>query len=206
MRGLVVLLLAAGSLTGCLGGSSVPPRTYYLLEDRGPAVAAGAATAGRQSLAIAGSAADVFYDVENLVFSRQPGQRSYYQFASWTDRPAHLVVRLTESRLRARGRFASVTDLTTGVRPDLVLGVVVRDFYHDLTVKPSVVRVELSAELVDWRTRALLAHAAFTASAAVPSDDAKGAAEAFDQAVTQAIDNLTPWVEAQAAKAEPGSR
>jgi ABC-type uncharacterized transport system auxiliary subunit len=205
MRGLAVALVAVTSFAGCLGGSSVPPRAHYVLHDEAPPKSAEPAATLKQSLVVTGSAADVFYDTENLVFSRQPGERAYYQFASWTDRPAHLVVRLAERRLEARGRFVSVASLTTGVRADLVLNISVGEFYHDATVAPSVVRVELVGELVDWRTRSLLGRRRFAASAAVKTDDAKGAADAFDHAVTEALDGLVPWVEMQAGKADAGS-
>ena len=205
MKRSLLPLLTATLLAGCLGGASTPPRTYYVLEDKAPAQPASPDTSRRQSLVVAGSAADVFYDSESLVFSRAPGQRAYYQFASWTDRPAHLLVRLVERRLEARGRFASVANLTTGVRADLLLNIGVNEFYHDVAVQPSMVRVEITGELVDWRSRSLLARRVFTVSAPVQADDAKSAAEAFDRAVTEAIDALVPWVEAEAATARPGS-
>jgi len=196
-------LIAATGLAGCLGGSSVPPRTYYVLQDKAPASDAAATPSGRQSLVVAASAADVFYDAESLVFSRSPGQRAYYQFAAWTDRPARSVVQLAERRLQARGRFASVTSMSAGVRADLVLNIGIVQFYHDAVVNPAVVRVELSAELIDWRARSLLAQRTFTTSAPVATADAKAAAESFNRAVTAALDALVPWVEAEAEKA-PG--
>jgi len=199
-------LVATTCLAGCLGGSSVPPRTYYVLQDHAPASDAVAAPPLRQSLVVAASATDVFYDAESLVFSRSPGQRAYYQFAAWTDCPARSVVQLTERRLQARGRFASVTSMSAGVRADLVLNIGIVQFYHDVAVQPAVVRVELSAELIDWRTRSLLAQRTFNTSAPVATGDAQAAAEAFNRAVTAALDALVPWVETQAAKAasEPG--
>jgi ABC-type uncharacterized transport system auxiliary subunit len=112
-------------------------------------------------------------------------------------------VRLTERRLQARGRFASVTGMSAGVRADLVLNIGIVQFYHDVAVQPAVVRVELSAELIDWRTRSLLAQRTFATSAPVTAADAQAAAEAFNRAVTAALDALVPWVEAQADKA-PG--
>ncbi len=198
-----LILVAMTCVAGCLGGSSVPPRTYYVLQDKAPASDAAAATSSRPSLVVAASAADVFYDAESLVFSRSPGQRAYYQFAAWTDRPARTVVQLTERRLQARGRFASVTSMLAGVRADLVLNIGIVQFYHDVSVNPAMVRVELSAELIDWRTRSLLAQRTFTTSAPVATADAKAAAESFNRAVTAALDALVPWVEAQAEKA-PG--
>ena len=143
----------------------------------------------------------MFYDAESLVFSRSPGERAYYQFAAWTDRPARSVVQLTEHRLQARGRFASVTSMSAGVRADLVLNIGIAQFYHDVAVHPAVVRVQLTAELIDWRTRSLLAQRTFTTSAQVATDDAQAAATAFNRAVTSALDALVPWVEAQAEKA-----
>ena len=121
MKRAALALITTTCLAGCLGGSSVPPRTYYVLQDQAPASDAAATPSSRQSLVVAASAADVFYDAESLVFSRSPGQRAYYQFAAWTDRPARSVVQLAERRLQARGSFASVTSMSAGVRADLVL-------------------------------------------------------------------------------------
>jgi cholesterol transport system auxiliary component len=201
MKRLAAALLIATPLAGCLGGASAPPRTYYVLQDRAPAPAATPHAANGQALVIAGASADVFYDAESLVFSRHPGQRAYYQFASWTDRPAHMVVRLAERRLEAGGQFASVARLTTGLRADLLLNIVVVEFYHDVAVDPAVVRVELTGELIDWRSRSLLAQRTFTLSLPVKKDDAEGAADAFDRAITDALNALVPWVETEAAKA-----
>ena len=206
MKRAALAFIAATCLGGCLGGSSVPPRTYYVLQDQAPASDAAATPSSRQSLVVAASAADVFYDAESLVFSRSPGQRAYYQFAAWTDRPARSVVQLAERRLQARGSFASVTSMSAGVRADLVLNIGIVQFYHDVAVNPAAVRVQLSAELIDWRTRSLLAQRTFTTTAPVATADAQAAAAAFNRAVTAALDALVPWVETQAAKAasEPG--
>jgi cholesterol transport system auxiliary component len=205
MMRLALALLFATLLTGCLGGASTPSRTYYVLQDRAPPEATKPRAASGKSLVIAGASADVFYDAESLVFSRHPGQRAYYQFAAWTDRPSRMVVRLAERRLDASGQFASVARLTTGLRADLLLNIVVAEFYHDAAVAPPLVRVELTCELIDWRSRSLLAQRTFTLSAPVKKEDAGGAADAFDRAFTDALNALVPWVETEAAKANAAS-
>jgi ABC-type uncharacterized transport system auxiliary subunit len=58
----------------------------------------------------------------------------------------------------------------------------------------------LTCELIDWGSRSLLAQRTFTLSAPVHKDDAEGAADAFDRAVTDALDALVSWVEKEAAK------
>jgi cholesterol transport system auxiliary component len=206
MKRLTLALLLPALLTGCLGGANTPSRTYYVLQDRAAPEAAKPRAADGKSLVIAGASADVFYDAESLVFSRHPGQRAYYQFASWTDRPSRMIVRLAERRLDATGQFASVARLTTGLRADLLLNLVVVEFYHDVAVNPPVVRVELTCELIDWGSRSLLAQRTFTVSTPVKKDDAEGAADAFDRAVTDALNALVPWVGTEAAKvpAKPG--
>ena len=205
MKWLALALFLTTQLAGCLGGARTPPRTFYVLQDRAPTEAAKPRAANGKSLVIAGASADVFYDVESLVFSRHPGQRAYYQFASWTDRPSRTVVRLAERRLDGGGQFASVARLTAGLRADLLLNIVVVEFYHDVAVNPAVVRVELTCDLIDWRSRSLLAQRTFTLTAPVKKDDAEGAADAFDRAVTEVLNALVPWVEAEAAKAPAAS-
>ncbi len=205
MNGLALALVVTTLLAGCLGGASAPSRTYYVLQDRAPPEAAKPRAAGGKSLVIAGASADVFYDAESLVFSRHPGQRAYYQFASWTDRPSRMVMRLAERRLDASGQFASVARLTAGLRADLLLNIVVVEFYHDVAVNPPVVRVELTCELIEWRSRSLLAQRTFTQSVPVKKDDAEGAADAFDRAIADTLNTIVPWVETEAAKAPAAS-
>jgi len=201
-RSAALAALLACALAGCLGGASTPPKTFYVLQDRqAPGDAQEPRTApGGKALVIAGATGSMFYDTESLVFSRHPSQRAYYQFASWIDRPSRLIVRLAERRLEASGQFASVSRLEAGLRADLLLNLVVVEFYHDVAVEPSAVRVELTGELIDWRTRTLLAQRAFVVSAPVPHNDAEGAAGAFNQAVTAALNALVPWVEAETQK------
>ncbi|MCX7893337.1 MAG: ABC-type transport auxiliary lipoprotein family protein [Burkholderiales bacterium] len=167
-----------------------------------PGAAASAARAPlKGTLLLSAGTLDSFYDADSLVFSRAPGERQYYQFASWTERPARRIAQLAQVRLEARGGFAAVASLTSGVAGDLVLNLAVADFYHDATASPGTVRVALVAELVDIRTRRLLGRRTFTASAAVGTDDARGAVQAFDRATAEALDALAPWVETTAAAA-----
>ncbi len=197
MRWLPVLFISA-LLAGCVGGASTPPVTHYVMTDLAPAPPATPAPVAGE-LAVAGGNDDSFYDGDSLVFSREPGRRSLYQFAAWTDRPSRRLAVLTERRLEARGRFASVTSVTAGVKADLVLNVNLESLYHDLTAKPAVARVEVIAELVDWRTRTLLGRRAFGISVPVSSDDAPGAVAAMNRGITEILDTLVPWAEDTAA-------
>jgi len=196
--------LAVVLLGGCLGGQSVPPTTHYVMTDLAPASAStDAATTVARSLAVSGAAGDAFYDVENLVFSREAGSRAYYQFAAWTDRPSRRLAALVERRLESRGRFASVSSITTGVNADVLLNVTVEELFHDLAVKPPVVRVQLAGEVVDWRTRTLMGRRSFSVVLPVAQDDARSAVDAVNRAVTQILEELVPWVEATAGGPSP---
>jgi len=199
----VAAALAVVILGGCLGGQSTPPMTYFVMTDLTPASASTGAAAVPRSLAVSGTAGDAFHDVENLVFSRVPGSRAYYQFAAWTDRPSRRVAALVERRLESRKYFVSVSSITAGVNADVLLNVTVEELYHDLAVKPTVVRVQLAGEVVDWRSRTLMGRRSFAAVTPVAQDDAKSAVDAINRAVTQILDALVPWVEATAGGPSP---
>ncbi|MCU0803943.1 MAG: ABC-type transport auxiliary lipoprotein family protein [Burkholderiales bacterium] len=199
----VVSVLALG---GCVGASSVPPRQFFVLDAPGAAAAPRPTAQLKATLLVAGTTVDSFYDADSLVFSRAAGERQYYQFASWTERPARRIAFLVQRRIEARGGFASVAGLTSGVSGDLLLNVALVDFYHDTAGAPSVVRVAIAAELVDARNRVLLGRRVFTATAPLPSDDARGAVAGFDRATAEALDPLVAWVETAAAAAAKPAR
>ena len=199
MKRLAVTMLVM-LLTGCLGGKGAPPVTYFVMTDLGKPAPSVPGPVITRSLVVAGGAEDAFYDAENLVYSRVPGSRAYYQFAAWTDRPSRRVAALTERRLDARGHFASVAAITAGVNADLLLNVNLAELYHDVSVKPAVVRIRIIGEIVDWKARVLVGRRSFAVAVPVGNADAKSAVDAINGGVTLILDELVPWVESTAAK------
>ncbi|MCU0896118.1 MAG: ABC-type transport auxiliary lipoprotein family protein [Burkholderiales bacterium] len=206
MRRALAILLPVVALAGCFGASTVAPRQFYVLDAPAATALPRAAAPLKATLLVAGTTVDAFYDADSLVFSRAAGERQYYQFASWTERPARRIAFLAQQRIEARGSFTGIAGLASGVGGDLLLNVALVDFYHDVSVAPGVARVAIAAELVNARSRALLGRRVFAATVSVPSDDARGAVAAFDRATAEALDPLVLWVEATAAGAANPAR
>lgn len=197
----LVLLSGLGTgLAGCLSFQDVPPREYYVLDDLAKAGASrSAAPAGRVVLVSAASASP-FYDTQNLVFSRAPGQRAYYQFAGWTERPGRRLSELLMRRLEAGGSFKSVVATTAGVKGDYVLSTRLEEFYHDTGANPGSVRVVVSAELVDYAARTIMAQRRFAQSVPAAGENAQAAVAAFNRATTALLDEMSVWVEGAGAQ------
>ena len=193
------VVAAALLLSGCMSLAKLPPREYYVLDDLGDAVSMRGAQNDR-ALLISETSVSPFYDTQSLVFSRAPGQRAYYQFAAWTERPGSRLTELLVRRLYARGSFRSVTATTAGAKGDLVLNTRVEEIYHDASASPGSVRIEMSAELVDRVQHAIVAQRSFAQSAPTGGDTAPAAVVAFDRAVTALLDEESAWIEDMAAR------
>jgi len=198
------LLLAAApwALAGCTLGSS-PRRDFYLLRDAHAQAPAPPGPAIDKVLLIAAGAMPGLYDSDRMVFSANGRSRSYFQFGYWSERPAQSLLLLAEARLVNAQRFRTVASSTSGVRGDLLLSLRLEELYLDASLDPGQARLALSAELVDWRERKLVARRRFTQSVAVSPRDAPDLALAGSHAVGLALDELVAWVVASAA-ALPG--
>jgi len=201
----LVLLCGLGTgLAGCMSFQDVPPREFYVLDDLAKASAAKPAARGGRVLLVSAASASPFYDTQNLVFSRAPGQRAYYQFAGWTERPGRRLNELLVRRLEARGGFKSVAATTAGVKGDLVLNTRLEEFYHDAAASPGSVRIEVSVELVDYAGRTIVAQRRFAQSAPAAGENAQAAVAAFNRAMTALLDEMSAWIEGAAA--QPAAR
>ena len=200
MKRVAAAFAGLAMLTGCVSTPDVPSRDYYVLEDLGQPGAAKAGAGDARVLLVHPAAASPFYDTQSLAFSRAPGQRAYYQFAAWTERPARRVSELLTRRLEARGHFRSIASTTAGVKGDLVLNLRLEEFYHDTGAAPGSARVEVTAELIDATGRAILARRRFTQSAPAASENARAAVAAFNQATTALLEELAVWTEGSAAR------
>ena len=198
---ILVLLCAHGTvLAGCMSFQDVPPREYYVLDDLVKTGSSGPAAPAGKVLLVSAASASPFYDTQNLVFSRAPGQRAYYQFAGWTERPGRRLTELLMRRLDARGSFKSVAATTAGIKGDFVLSMRLEEFYHDTGANPGSVRIEVSVELVDYAGRTIVAQRRFAQSVPAAGENAQAAVAAFNRAATALLDDLSAWIEGVVAQ------
>ena len=190
----------AGPLAGC--GLGRAPRTdFQVLRDPGADTAPVPGPRSDQVLLLAATAMPGLYDSDRMVFSADGRSRSYFQFGYWSERPAQALQVLAEARLARAQRFREVVLSTSGVRGDLLLTLRLDELYLDASVDPGLVRLVLSAELVDWRSRKLLGRRVFRQSAPAKPSDAGGVAQAASAAVAVMLGELVDFAAASAAAA-----
>jgi cholesterol transport system auxiliary component len=197
LRSNIAWLSLALALSGCVnlgmvGAKDGPAIVYYVMEDAGRA--APAASPSPRTLLMADTAAGAFYDTDGMAFSNKSGTRGYYQFARWSERAGKRFTDLLLLRLEHEKIFASVAQSGSNVSGDWLLITEILDFHHDAAQQPGTVKMELRTEVVDLKTRTLVARKTFTQSVAVPSYNAAGAHKAFNEAATRTLNDLADWL------------
>ncbi len=195
----IVAAFTAGCISLGLGGGE-NPQAQYRLEDLSPK-ASPRTTPFEQRLLISTIPSESIGDTYSMAYTRAPQQRQFYQFASWAERPSSRVVQLLAARLQARDMFESVSQLGGGIGGGVVLNIGVNEFVHD--VRTGTARVEVTAELIQRRGRALVERRQFAASAPVAEENAPAAAAALSRALTTVLDELVPWLERAAESLPP---
>jgi cholesterol transport system auxiliary component len=186
MRALAVAFLVL--IAGCVGPGNLPATQYYVLGDSQETASARRASQRSGVLLVQPTSVSAFYDTQRLVFSRAPGQRAYYQFAAWTERPGRAFSELLSRRLGA-------PFTTSGVKGDLILHTRLEELYHDASVTPGAVNIEMSAELVDARGRLVGERQRFSRSVFTRGENAAAAVDAANRAVSAVLDDIAAWIE-----------
>jgi ABC-type uncharacterized transport system auxiliary subunit len=203
MRSSLLLLLIGVLLAGCVsvnvGSDDGNVQTQYLLSDLSPTTERRSAPIPRRLLVtpVPSSVGETFA----VAYSRAEQQRSFYQFASWADRPSTRFARLLVDRIEARGMFTSVAALGSNVGGDLLLNVLIIEVIHD--VPAGTGDVEAQVELIERRGRRLVARQRFAASVPTAQENAPAAVDAMSRAVTTILDRILPWLEKAAESLPP---
>jgi ABC-type uncharacterized transport system auxiliary subunit len=172
-------LFAAALVAGCLSSGPREAERYFILDaPPGPRAAS--------TVAVAASSAASFYDTQDIVYSRAPGTRAYYQFNHWTERPQRAIHAALASRLESGGG-----------RSGLALRMHLEEIYHDAAAPPGTARIAVTAQLVDAASRSVLARRTFERSAPAASYDAAGAVQGFRQALGALLDDVVAWVDTE---------
>jgi len=183
-------------LSGC--GSLLPERSaqsYYRFDDGAPQPAP-RTQALAHSVVVAPISSNAVGNAYGMLYSRASGERAYYQYNEWTDRPTLRVAQLLLQRLEARNAFASVARLGSGVAGDVLVNVVVDDVVHDLAAGGNGMgRISVLVEVVERKQRRMLGRRTFVESAEAQAPNAAGGAAAINRAVTIFLDKASAWVE-----------
>ena len=190
----------AAALPACIGLREAPAHIHYRLDDHAVAQRAAGGTRNPRTLLVAGVAASAFDDGTGIAFSRAPGARAHYQFASWSERPAGRIARLLVNRLAASEAFGDVASATAAVRGDWLLELQLEQMFHDDVSPPGVARIEVSAELLDWAGRRAIGRRRFVQQEPLAGESAVQAVAAFNRALARLLDEVQAWVLAQAAR------
>ena len=183
MRSIVLLTVL---LAGCVGSGSVPPVQYYVLGNGLESANARRVSQRGSVLLVQPTSVNAFYDTQRLVFSRSEGRRAYYQFAAWTERPGRAFSELLARRLDA-------PSITSGIKGDVILHTRLEELYHDAKVNPGSVKIAVSATLVDAAGRMVGEARRFARSVPVSSENAAGAVEAANRAVSEVLEEIAAW-------------
>ncbi|MGQ0523530.1 MAG: ABC-type transport auxiliary lipoprotein family protein [Betaproteobacteria bacterium] len=186
-------------LAACISLGQQEPQRYYVLEAPPGDMPERSPNARDATLLVAPMTAAAFYDTPEIVYSRAPGERAYYQLSTWTERPSRRLTEMLVARLERAGSFRTVAYAASGVQGNLVLNSHLAAFYHDAAMPPGQVRVAVTVELIDTTRRSLMARQSFERSASASTHDAAGAVAAFSQATALILTDIVAW----AASAAP---
>ncbi len=135
-----------------------------------------------------------FISTQRIIFKRDAVEQGYYQSASWVEPPTRKLGQLFTESLSRQSLFRSVSRSANGALGDLQLNSEIVEFYHDASTEPGSVIIRLNADLLNLKTRKIIAQREFVVTAAVGEFSARGAVEAFGKGTNQLLRDLSRWV------------
>jgi cholesterol transport system auxiliary component len=181
------LAIWAVLLAGCVGMQ--PPQaeapTIYVLEAR-PAERP-ARPLRDVVLAVSVPRARAGYDTAQMAYVREPFELEYFTKSRWADTPSRMLTPLLVQTLEQAGGFRAVVQAPSAVPADLRLDTELIRLRQNFGTRPPQVELALRAQLVDLRSRRVLATAEFEEIEIVPREDAYGGVIAANRALQRLL-------------------
>lgn len=200
LAAMAALMLCCGLLGACsaLRPTATPPPTFYALQappPLAPTPRSDSAVDARPTLIITPPRAASGFDSQRIIFVRGDHQLEYFAHSEWVDTPARMLGPWLAAALESTGSFGAVVLTPTSAAADWRLDTEIIRLQQDFRGTPSHVQFALRATLVDERTRRVLGSREFQAEAAAPADSPQGGVAAANQAVQDALAQLTSFVQ-----------
>lgn len=187
--------LSIALLSGCSlpFNFSSPPRSYFklsstLLYDKNY-------TTRDERVGIRDISSEGFVDSHKVLFTEADGEVGYYQYANWVDTPARaltdgLLLSLDRSKL-----FKFVSRTTSGAIFDYQINGELIDFTHKTAPNELSVHIVFRAEIVDLRSRQVIATKLFELVEPVAQSNVNGAVFSFNLGSQKLISQIISWID-----------
>lgn len=173
-------------LSGLLQACSVLPRPetvaveYFTLDV--PTDAAAQHNAANPVLLIARPQVRADLDTPRMAYRQQDYTLRYYAHSRWSDAPSQLLLPGLIDSFEASGRFAAVLRSGSPATPHVRLDTEVLEFSQDYRAQPSRFQIRLRVQLVDLKSRRVLASRTFAAEQTAEAQTPYGGAQAANAA------------------------
>jgi len=187
-------LLATAALLSACGALKLPEpesQNTFLLDAQ---LAAAAQPAHRDLvLAVGETRARPGFDTAAMAYTRRPSELEYFAKSRWADTPARMLAPLVAQAIEQAGGFRAVVRGRSPAAADLRLDTELVRLQQDFTSQPSRIEITLRAQLVDLRSRRVLAAREFGATERAPSDDPYGGVIAANRALGRLLGELASF-------------
>ena len=193
MRRAGALAIWAVLLAGCVGMS--PPQAeapaIYVLDAR-PAERP-ARPQRDLVLVVSVPRARAGFDTAQMAFVRAPHELEYFAKSAWADTPSRMLAPLLVQALEQDGGFRAVVQAPSAVPADLRLDTELVRLQQNFATRPSQIELALRAQLVDVRSRRVLATAEFEEVEITSREDAYGGVIAANRALQRILVRLADF-------------
>ena len=167
--------------------------------------AAPAATkAGDLTLLVNTPSARSGFESARMIYLKNLHELDYFSQNQWVDSPARMLAPLLLQALESSAKYRAVIPARSPASADLRLDTEIVRLQHEFLTKPSQVRFTVRAQLVDLRSKSVLATREFEVTEAAASDDPYAGVIATNRAVKTLLQQLADFcaVESKAGKKE----
>ena len=191
------LLLLALTICGCSikPAETVAARAYLLNPNISiDKVPANPGRSDAATLLISTPKAQPGFDSARMAYLLRPNEVNYFAVNRWVDAPARMLARPLTQAMEGTGLWRAVVQAPTTARTDYRLDCENLALEQQFFSNPSRVRVALRAQLVELKSRQIIAAREFEVFETAASEDAYGGVIATDKAVATLLQQLAAWV------------
>lgn len=123
------------------------------------------------------------YESARMIYLKQVHELDAYSQSQWVDSPARMLAPLLLQAIESTASYRAVIPVRSAATADVRLDTEIVRLQHEFLSKPSQVHLTLRAQLIDLRSKAVLATREFDVLEAAPSDDPYGGVLATNRAV-----------------------